>query len=158
MGLPLRLARSNKERAYVALADSDASLRAVAGENRRRSKGWKRRGKYAGNTSLSRVQGSESEQSAEQPRVIARWVATRCTGSRARPPGSRAKKVTQSRPLLAAAPAVAAGLLLAVSLVLHIVDARTGRTGDGKGLYLYAGVGRGYHAACLVSSPPLAQI
>ncbi len=32
------------------------------------------------------------------------------------------------------------------------------RRGKGKGLYLYAGVGRGYHAACLVSSSPLAQI
>ena len=40
----------------------------------------------------------------------------------------------------------------------HIEGADGGRAGEGR-LYLYAlGVGRGYHAACLVSAPPLAQI
>lgn len=79
--------------------------------------------------------------------------------------GSTRTKVTQSRPHSGGSARAAS--LGEVIVCLVVLDARAGGradggrgwgTGPGTRPYLYGGVGRGYHAACLVSSPPLAQI
>ena len=105
---------------------------------------------------------------------LSRWVAngTRLSSSQQagqgsdQGQGSTPTKVTQSRPQSSGS-ARAASLGVGVIICFVVLDARTGRradggrewgTGPGTRPYLYGGVGRGYHAACLVSSPPLAQI
>ena len=101
---------------------------------------------------------SESESPPEQPglsrggwRLLEAFAADRAR------PRVKGQKVTQSRPPPAPAPAAATHSCSPCSLFCTS-SAGGGGGRAGAGQYLYAGVGRGYHAACLVSSPPLAQI
>ena len=100
---------------------------------------------------------SETESPPEQPGLSrGGWRLLEVAADRARP-RVKGQKVTQSRPPPAPAPAAATHSCSPCSLFCTS-SAGGGGGRAGAGQYLYAGVGRGYHAACLVSSPPLAQI